>query len=132
MDIEQAVNLAIDNVITEWLNDIYPTAFEVEMLKDQEFRNNIIKAILAKLKKNSIDEMIFSHLEYSYFPKKEAFDFRKAASIQPWDLIKYLSLVLMCADDIEAARPKIDENIVFFSYRFLPNAGFLFKGNNKK
>jgi hypothetical protein len=54
MDIDQAVNLAIDNVITEGLNDIYPTSFKVEMLKDQEFRNNIIKAILAKLKKNSI------------------------------------------------------------------------------
>jgi hypothetical protein len=67
-------------------------------------------------------------LEYSYFSKKEAFDFRKAASIQPWDLIKYLSLVLMCADDIEAARPRLDKNIVF-SYRFLPNAGFLFNGN---
>jgi hypothetical protein len=59
METEQIVNLAIDNIIKEGLNDIYPASFEVEMLKDTEFRNAIINVTLAKLKKSSIDEMFF-------------------------------------------------------------------------
>ena len=60
--------------------------------------------------------MDFLPLQYSYFSKKEAFDFRKAASIQPWDLVKYMSLVLLCAEEIESKKTHKNTDIVF-SYR---------------
>ena len=60
--------------------------------------------------------MDFLPLQYSYFPKKEAFDFRKAVSVQPWDLVKYMSLVLLCAEEIESKKPHKNTDIVF-SYR---------------
>ncbi|UTC65553.1 RNA-directed DNA polymerase [Treponema sp. OMZ 788] len=128
MEIHEAINLAIDNIIIEGLNDIYPNVFEVSLLKDINFREKIIEATIHKIKKSTITEMDFQPLQYSYFPKKEAFDFRKAASIQPWDLIKYMSLVLLCAEEIESKRPAKDKNIVF-SYRFYPKDGRLFDTN---
>lgn len=125
MDLDVAVNLAIDNVLKDGFDDIYPNVFEVGLLKDSDFRKKIVEVTLPKLKKTNIEEMDFHPLQYSYFPKKEAFDFRKAALIQPWDLIKYLSLVLLCAEEIEIKRQPINTNIVF-SYRYKPNDGYLF------
>ena len=128
MKIEEAITLAIENVIKEGLDDIYPSAFEVELLKDIDFRQKIFDSTIPKLKKTSLDEMEFMPLQYSYFPKKEAFDFRKAALIQPWDVIKYLSLVLLCTEEIETKRIPVNLNTVF-SYRYNPKNGLLFDQN---
>lgn len=58
-------------------------------------------------------------------PKKELFDFRKCAHIQPLDEMKYLALVLQLADKIERARINKSKKRVF-SYRFDPQKGYLF------
>lgn len=128
MTIEEAVNLSIDNIIIEGLNDIYPNVFEVSLLKDDTYRTKIVDTTLSKIKRSTIDDMDFLPLQYSYFPKKEAFDFRKAALIQPWDLVKYMTLVLLCAEEIENKRPHKNDDIVF-SYRFQPKDGRLFDPN---
>ena len=128
MTIEEAVNLSIDNIILEGLNDIYPSVFEVSLLKEAKYRTKIFDATILKIKRSTIEDMDFLPLQYSYFPKKEAFDFRKAASIQPWDLVKYMSLVLLCAEEIESKRPHKNNDIVF-SYRFQPRDGRLFDTN---
>jgi hypothetical protein len=58
-------------------------------------------------------------------PKKEFFDFRKCALVDPIDEIKYLSIVLMMAKQIEEKRINKSENKIF-SYRLSPKAGYLF------
>ena len=128
MTIEEAVNLSIDNIILEGLNDIYPSVFVVSLLKEAKYRTKIFDTTILKIKRSTIADMDFLPLQYSYFPKKEAFDFRKAASIQPWDLVKYMSLVFLCAEEIESKRPHKNNNIVF-SYRFQPRDGRLFDPN---
>ena len=82
---------------------------------------------ILKIKRSTIEDMDFLPLQYSYFPKKEAFDFRKAASIQPWDLVKYMSLVLLCAEEIESKKPHKNTDIVF-SYRSNQETTFFFIG----
>jgi len=58
-------------------------------------------------------------------PKKELFDFRKCAHIQPLDEMKYLALALQVAEKVEKARIDKNKKIVF-SYRFAPQKGYLF------
>lgn len=128
MKIDDALDLSIENVIRDGLDDIFPRMFEIDLLKNAEIRKHIKDHCLAKLRKKQFDEMEFSPIHYSYFPKKEAFDFRKSALISPWDLIKYQALCISIAEDIEKYRlPKENSNI--FSYRFAPSNGYLFDQN---
>ena len=126
MDIDDAINLAIDNVKKDGLTDVdvFSLPFEIEMIKD-EVRNRIFQATKESQKNNSINSLRVSPISHILFPKKELFDFRKCAHIQPLDEIKYLSLVLQLADKIEAARLEKGKKCVF-SYRFNPLKGSLF------
>lgn len=128
MNLDIAVDIAINNVIKDGLDDIFPKYFEIDLLKNPDAKKKIIDQTIAKLKKNNLDEMEFSPICYSYFPKKEAFDFRKSAQIQPWDLVKYLALAIQIAEDVELKRIKKEEKVVY-SYRFMPHNGFLFDQN---
>ena len=51
-------------------------------------------------------------------PKKTFYDFRKCALIDIVDEIKYLSLVLLIAGDIESKRVS---KTIAYSYRYQPN-----------
>lgn len=125
MELEKAINLAIDNVAKEGLTDIFPTPSEVSLLKNKEFRSFLLIQVKAQINSNSLSGLKVYPISHVLFPKKEAYDFRRAALIQPIDTITYLSLVLLYADIIEKHRV-LKRRKVIYSYRFKPGKGYLF------
>ncbi len=129
MNIEKALNLAINNTILEGITDVelFSRPFELDMLKDKTFRQNVFEKLLPILKSNDINKLQFLPLANCLVPKKDFFAFRKCALIDPLDEIKYLTLVIMLAELIEKNRdPKRNNRI--FSYRWQPAKGHLFSG----
>ena len=125
MNIDKAIELAMDNVHREGLTDIFPTPFEVSLLKNERFRVVLAGQIKTRINSNSLSGLKVYPISHVLFPKKDAYDFRRAALIQPVDTVTYLALVLMYADIIEKHRIG-KRNKVVFSYRFKPRAGYLF------
>jgi len=108
--------------------DVFTRPFEIDMLKKEIVKNKVIEAIKTSLKENSIKSLGVTPISYVLVPKKELFDFRKCALIQPLDELKYLSLVIQIADKIEIMRISKSKNNIF-SYRFKPQKGYLFDPN---
>ncbi|WP_426991759.1 RNA-directed DNA polymerase [Methylomonas sp. CM2] len=125
MDIDKAIVLAIDNVRKEGLTDIFSTPFEVALLKNEHYRTFLFNQIKSRINSNSLSGLKVYSISHVFFPKKDAYDFRRAALIQPVDTIVYLAMVIMYADIIEKHRIEKRHNIVF-SYRFKPKSGYLF------
>lgn len=125
MDIDKAISLAIENVRKEGLTDIFSEPVEVSLLKNEHFRSFMAAQVKRRLKSGSLSGMKFYPISHVLFPKKDAYDFRRAALIQPIDTIAYLALVLMFADIIEKHRVQKRYNVVF-SYRLKPKGGYLF------
>lgn len=130
MKLQDAISLSIANVLKEGLTDVdvFARPFEIDMLKKENVKNKVIEAIKTSLKENNIKSMSITPISYVLVPKKELFDFRKCALIQPLDELKYLSLVLQIADKIEVMRISKSKNNIF-SYRFKPQKGYLFDPN---
>lgn len=122
---DKAINLAIDNVIKEGLTDIFDRPFEVDFLNEPGIRKEVFNEVLTSLKDYDLSNLKINPLEYVLMPKNEMFDFRRCALIQPLDTIKYTSLVLIIADEIEKKRVMKRRKKVF-SYRFKPENGYLF------
>lgn len=125
MNIDKAIKLALDNIRKEGLTDIFPVPFEVSLLKNEHFRSFLASQIKSRLKSNSLSGLKVYPISHVLFPKKDAYDFRRAALIQPVDTIVYLALVLLYADIIEKHRVEKHRRVVF-SYRFKPKGGYLF------
>ncbi|MBS1155131.1 MAG: hypothetical protein H6R07_1055 [Proteobacteria bacterium] len=127
MKISNAIDLAIENIQKEGLTDVevFSRPFELDLLKISATCEEIKQAIKTSLKESQIKLMGFSPISHILVPKKELFDFRKCAIIEPIDELKYLSLVLQIADQIETQRPNKSKNLVF-SYRLNPEKGYLF------
>jgi hypothetical protein len=125
LKIDKAIEFALDNVRKEGLTDIFSTPFEVSLLKNKYFRVLLSTQIKARINSNSLSGLKVYPISHVLFPKKDAYDFRRAALIQPVDTITYLALVLMYADVIEKHRIEKRNNVVF-SYRFKPKGGYLF------
>jgi hypothetical protein len=127
MKIHDAILLSIDNVLKEGLTDVdvFSKPFEIDMLKNDKVKNKVIEVIKTSLKENNIKLMGITPISYILVPKKELFDFRKCALIQPLDELKYLSLVLQISDKIEVMRISKSKNYIF-SYRLKPQKGYLF------
>ncbi len=128
MKINDAINLAIDNVLKEGLTDVdaFSRPFELDMLKNKDFRDKIVVEVKKSLKRgNGAKELAVTPITHVLVPKKELFDFRKCALVQPLDEIKYLSLVLQIARYVEQMRINKSQEVVF-SYRFKPENGYLF------
>jgi hypothetical protein len=125
LDTEKAIELALNNVQKEGLTDIFPTPFEVSLLKNNFFRTFLASQTKTRIASNGLSGLKVHPISHVLFPKKDAYDFRRAALIQPIDTIVYLALVLMYADVIEKCRIK-KANKVVFSYRFKPKDGYLF------
>lgn len=125
LEINKAIELALDNVHKEGLTDIFPTPFEVSLLKNKLFRDFLAAQIKARINSNSLSGLKVYPISHVLFPKKDAYDYRRAALIQPVDTITYLALVLLYADVIEKHRIKKQHKVVF-SYRFKPSGGYLF------
>lgn len=125
MNIDKAIELALENVWKEGLTDIFPLPFEVSLLKSKHFRSFLAAQIKARINSNSLSGLKVYPISHVLFPKKDAYDFRRAALIQPIDTIVYLALVLLYADVIEKHRVEKRHKVVY-SYRFKPNGGYLF------
>jgi hypothetical protein len=122
---EKAVQFAISNVLKEGLNDIFPRPFEVEHLKNEHFRKVVHDTCLRRIRSNSLEGLELRPIQHVLFPKKEPFDFRRAALIDPLDTITTLSIAISLASECEGFRPSKRNNKVF-SYRFKPKNGLLF------
>lgn len=125
MKIEKAVKLAIANVLKEGLTDIFQEPFECSLLKNIEFQKAIKKEVIKAISGNTLETMRIFPVEHVLLPKTVAFDFRRCALMQPLDTIKYLTLVILFAEEIERHRPSKARKIIF-SYRYSPNKGYLF------
>ncbi len=132
MELKKAVQLAINNVQQEGLTDIFPRPFEVDLLKDTAFKNRIYETVKKSIEdateKNNLKSgkglttLKVHPISHVLYPKKEAFDFRKCALIDPLDTIKYLSIALLIAPKIEKNRVLKSKKRVF-SYRFKSDPG---------
>jgi hypothetical protein len=125
LKIDKAIELALDNVRKEGLTDIFHTPFEVSLLKNEQFLVFLAAQVKARINSNSLSGLKVYPISHVLFPKKDAYDFRRAALIQPVDTIAYLALVLLYADVIEKHRIEKGYKVVF-SYRFKPKGGYLF------
>lgn len=126
MKIMDAIDLAVENIKKEGTTDVelFLKPFELDMISgnvEKEIKQNVKECF----KQNSIKSLKVSPISYVLIPKKELFDFRKCAHVQPLDEIKYLALVLQLADKIKKARINKSRNRIF-SYRFSPQKGYLF------
>ncbi|MDO5653390.1 MAG: RNA-directed DNA polymerase [Brachymonas sp.] len=125
MDIDKAIKLAIANVKREGLTDIFPRPEEVNLLKNPFFEQEVAKQVETRIKGNGLQSLKVHPIQHVLLPKKDPFDFRRAALMQPIDTITFLALVLSIADVIEKSRPPIAKNHIF-SYRLKPRDGVLF------
>lgn len=125
MNIDKAIELAIENVRKEGLTDIFPEPFEELLLESKCFRTYLSAKIKSRINTYSLQDLKVYPISHVLLPKKDAYDFRRAALIHPVDTITYLALVLMYADTIEKRRIEKRRKIVF-SYRFKPKSGYLF------
>ena len=125
MHTERALKLAIGNILKEGLTDIFPRPFEVDLLKNKYFATKIQEICYKRIKSGSLQGLCFHPLQHVLFPKKDPFDFRRAALIQPLDTITSLALAILVADEIERFRPNKRSKRVY-SYRFKPNGDYLF------
>lgn len=128
MKVEKAIKLAIENVRKVGLTDIFPRPYEVDLLDNPRFLSSISSETKKRINGNSLQSLKIQPIQHVLYPKKEPFDFRRAALMQPLDTITYLSLVLSVTDALEQCRPSLRSKRVF-SYRFHANKGYLFNPN---
>ena len=117
------------NILAEGLTDIFPRPFEVDLLTHEKFYNHVRDDLIRTF--NEIDSAIIKHnkeygklldllkihpIQHVLYPKKEAFDYRRCALIDPLDTLKYTALVISLSREIEKARIPRGKNIIF-SYR---------------
>ena len=134
----KAVKLAVANMVSEGLDDVLPTPFEIELLRKNLFlQKSLQKVTLQKLRSvldppkikltEALDKLALLPIAHVLVPKKEAFDFRKIAIIRPADLLVYQAMAFMIAEPFEKARSSIARRRIH-SYRFKPeiNRGQIF------
>lgn len=128
-EIIEACNTAINNVIKEGTTDVelFKKPFEIKLLENNEIRQEVIENIVKSIKKCNLEELKISKIGHVLVPKKNLCDYRKCAWIDVIDEIKYLTLVLLMARDIEVARDN-KSNKKVFSYRLKikSNNGYIF------
>lgn len=124
-EIIEACNTAINNVIKEGTTDVelFNKPFELKLFENNEIRQETMEHIVKSIKKCSFEELKISKIGHVLVPKKNLCDYRKCAWIDVMDEIKYLTIVLLMAKDIEIARDN-KSNKKVFSYRLK------IKGNN--
>lgn len=128
-EILEACNTAINNIIKEGTTDVelFKKPFEIKLLENNEIRREIIENVVKSIKKCNFEELKISRIGHVLVPKKNLCDYRKCAWIDVIDEIKYLTLVLLMAKDIEVARDN-KSNKKVFSYRLKTkgNNGYIF------
>ena len=128
-EIIEACNTAINNVIKEGTTDVelFKKPFEIKLLENSEIRQDVTENIVKSIKKCNFEELKISKIGHVLVPKKNLCNYRKCAWIDVIDEIKYLTLVLLIAKDIEVARDNKSNKRVF-SYRLKTkgNNGYIF------
>ena len=128
-EILEACNTAINNIIKEGTTDVefFKKPFEIKLLENNEIRQETIENVVKSIKKCNFEELKISKIGHVLVPKKNLCDYRKCAWIDVIDEIKYLTLVLLMAKDIEVARDN-KSNKKVFSYRLKTkgNNGYIF------
>lgn len=128
-EILEACNTAINNIIKEGTTDVelFSKPFEIKLLENNEIRQEVIENVVKSIKKCNFEELKISKIGHVLVPKKNLCDYRKCALIDVIDEIKYLTLVLLMAKDIEVARDN-KSNKKVFSYRLKAkgNNGYIF------
>lgn len=117
--IKESCKRAIKNIIYESCTDVdlFNKPFEIEYLKEKTFQEHVCDTITKAILTGKISGLRLHKLGHVLMPKKSLFDFRKCALTEIYDEIVYLTLVLIIARDIEAARISKGTNCVF-SYRY--------------
>lgn len=128
-EILEACNTAINNIIKEGTTDVelFKKPFEIKLLENKEIRQEVIENVVKSIKKCNFEELKISKIGHVLVPKKNLCDYRKCAWIDVIDEIKYLTLVLLMAKEIEVARDN-KSNKKVFSYRLKTkgNNGYIF------
>ena len=132
MIIRSAVNLSIANIVRHGIDDVLPTPMEVELLrKDPAVQKRLTDNSIAKINSalhslrsrgssaHPVRELSLHPLAHVLLPKKEPFDFRKIAILQPADLAVYQALTIVIAATFEGARRDIARRRIF-SHRYSP------------
>lgn len=124
-DIREACNIAVNNIVKEGTTDVdlFKRPFEIKLLENNEIRKEVIDSVVKSIGCCNFEELKISKIGHVLVPKKNLCDYRKCAWIDVIDEIKYLTLVLLMAKDIEIARDN-KSNKKIFSYRLK------MKGNN--
>jgi len=128
MQIEKAAEYAIRNVLKEGLTDIFDRPFEIELLRNEDFKKKVYDKIITAVKSGTLEGLGVNNIEHILIPKNSPFNFRRCALIHPMDTLKYLTLVLTIADEIEKARIPIKKKRIY-SYRFRINKEYIFNTN---
>ena len=121
---EQAVDLAVENVIHEGLDDVFERPPELQFLEDEPFRLHVAAQVRKSLG-SGFEALEIGPIQHASVPKSGMYAFRRCALVQPMDLLKYSALCLLLAEAIEAAKVPLDQRRVH-SYRFRPGGGRLF------
>ncbi len=93
--------------------------FEVDMLSDVNFANEICSKIVQAIMTGKLSELKLHKLGHVLIPKKSLSDYRKCALTEVYDEIVFLTLALIVANEIERLRINKSKQRVF-SYRFMP------------
>lgn len=127
--IREACNIAINNIIKEGTTDVdlFKRPFEITLLENSKIRDEIISDVVNSICSCNFEKLKISKIGHVLVPKKNLCDYRKCAWIDVIDEIKYLTLVLLMAKDIEVARDN-KSNKKVFSYRLKlkDNNGYIF------
>lgn len=81
MKTDEAVHLAVANILHEGLTDVFPRPFEVDLLKNKFFATHIRELITPCLNSGSLAGLKMHAIQHVILPKKDAFDFRRCALI---------------------------------------------------
>ena len=99
--------------------DLFNRPFEVDMLSDVNFANEICSKIVQAIMTGKLSELKLHKLGHVLIPKKSLSDYRKCALTEVYDEIVFLTLALIVANEIERLRINKSKQRVF-SYRFMP------------
>ncbi|MES2335708.1 MAG: hypothetical protein V4551_13635, partial [Pseudomonadota bacterium] len=117
-----AVELAIDHVTSNGLDDLAKPPMFVASIEHaviqanpSEFRDEARKRASKFLRTANLSNVKIGNPRYYMIPKDEH-TLRRVAWIDPFDLVKFLSLSLLMFPSIEAARP-LKEKSVIHSHR---------------
>ncbi|WP_415402881.1 RNA-directed DNA polymerase [Tateyamaria sp. SN3-11] len=133
-EIAAAVNQAIDHVIEHGLDDIAKPPIFMRSIEHQvieanaeSFRTEAYRTTLSFLRTRNLTNSPIGNPYYYMVPKDEH-TLRRVAWIDPFDVVKYLSVALLLAPQIETQRPSKQDNVVH-SHRRPDTPGTVFDGD---